>query len=315
MRRQLLIFALALLPCVPSSLASSQDAKQSSPDQPYTLNMPVNEVKVTFHASDEKGVPLEHLKKSDVQLSDNRKLQKRLVAFHEYHDLPIRVGFLIDNSPSMLNQLDRSQAIARELTSDFFRAGSDRAFTMGFGVDSDVTQDWAANSDAVSNGIGAALAKKTDGPDGTALFDAIYRACKEKFATQTAELTGNFILLFTDGEENSSKVWKSQAVDMCQRARTAIYVFMPELKMRENPAQQLLQALAAETGGRVFYERKQTVHDALATTVADMRFQYELIYAPQGLRRDGSFHQIKLRCLVPHSQVQVRSGYYAYAKP
>ena len=303
----------ALLLLAGSSCGFAQSAPRSNADQgTFTLAVPVNEVKVTFHAADPKGVPLEHLRKSDINLSDNRKPQKRLVAFHEYRDLPIRVGFLIDNSPSMLNELDRSQAIARELTTDFFRPGSDRAFTMGFGMDADVTQDWIADSGSVSNGISAALSKKRDGPDGTALFDAIYKACKDKFSAQAAELTGNFILLFTDGEENSSKIWKSQAVDMCQRARTAIYIFMPELKVRENPAQQLLQELAAETGGRVFYERKQAVHDALATTVSDMRYQYELIYAPQGLKRDGSFHQIKVRCRVPHSQVQARSGYYAY---
>lgn len=287
-------------------------ADKKTEERQYTLNVPVNEVKVTFHASDAKGAPLEHLNKNDVQLYDNRKLQKRMVAFHEYRELPIRVGFLIDNSPSMASELDRSEAIAEELTRDFFRGGLDRAFTMGFGVDTDVTQDWIADSQSVSRGIRAALGKKTDGPDGTALFDAIYVACKEKFAGQGSELTGNFILLFTDGEENSSKLWESQAVDMCQRARTAIYVFMPEMKTRANPAQQLLQELTAQTGGRVFYERRLSVHDALATTVADMRYQYELIYAPQALKRDGSFHQIKVHCAVPHAQVQARSGYYAY---
>ena len=47
------------------------------------------------------------------------------------------------------------------------------------------------------------------------MFDAIYKACRDKFSTRTAELTGNFIILFTDGEDNSSHVWEGEAVDMC----------------------------------------------------------------------------------------------------
>src|SRR6185437_2480373 len=74
-------------------------AQPTGDDQSFTLKVPVNEVNVMFHAADSKGVPLEHLKRDDMQLLDNGKRQNRLVAFHEYRDLPIRVGFLLDNSP------------------------------------------------------------------------------------------------------------------------------------------------------------------------------------------------------------------------
>ena len=68
-------------------------AKPATDDPAYTLKMPVDEVRVTFHVSDGKGDPVEHLKKDDLQLFDNGKRQSRTVAFHEYRDLPIRVGF------------------------------------------------------------------------------------------------------------------------------------------------------------------------------------------------------------------------------
>lgn len=291
-----------------------QNPSQSSEqDQPFTLKVPVNEVNVMFHVSDSKGVPLEHLKRDDLQLFDNGKRQSRVVAFHEYRDLPIRVGFLLDNSPSMQPELDRSQAIATELIKDFFRANSDRAFTMGFGVDSRLTRDWTENADAVSAGIGEASAQ-SDEHDGTAIFDAIYKACREKFSAEESARSGNFILLFTDGEENSSHVWESEAVDMCQRARTAIYVFTSGWKTRPTRGQEIIEDLVAKTGGRIFFEKRESVHDALATTVSDMRYQYELVYAPSGLKRDGSFHQIKMKCKVGRAQIQARSGYYAYAK-
>ena len=295
------------------SLAAQDSSPSETDERPYTLNMPVNEVKIMFHVADARGDPIQHLKKDDLQLFDNGKRQSRKVAFHEYSDLPIRVGFLLDNSPSMQNQMDRSQAIAAELIHDFFRANSDRAFTMGFGVNSKLTQDWTETANAVSEGIEIANGKDANEPEGTAMFDAIYRACKNKFAGEESAVSGNFILLFTDGEDNSSHVWESEAVDMCQRARTAIYVFIPEWKTRASSGQQILEDLVAKTGGRVFYEKRLSVHDALATTVSDMRYQYELIYSPPGLKRDGSFHRIRMKCKAEAAQVQARSGYYAYA--
>jgi Ca-activated chloride channel homolog len=310
-----LVAKLAIL-CAFSCFGYGQDSTQSRADeQSFTLKMPVDEVKVTFHASDGKGDPLENLKKIDVQLSDNGKLQSRTVAFHEYRDLPIRVGFLLDNSPSMQAQLDWSQVIASELIRGFFRANSDQAFTMGFGVDARLTQDWTEHADPISKGITAGLEKRPDEREGTAMFDAIYKVCRDKFSEKTAALSGNFILLFTDGEDNSSRLWDAEAVDMCQRARTAIYVFIPEWKSRASRGQLILEDLLSKTGGRVFYRSRQSVHDSLAIAVSDMRYQYELIYSPPGLKRDGAFHHIKMKCRVARAQIQVRSGYYASAKP
>jgi VWFA-related protein len=277
--------------------------------------MPVDEVKLTFHVSDGRGDPIGHLKKEQVQLIDNGKAQRHIVAFHEYRNLPIRVGFLLDSSPSMQAQLDRSQVIASQLIKEFFQPQVDRAFTMGFGVNTHLSQDWTQDADAVSKGIAAGLVKEPGDSDGTAMFDAIDKACRDKFSTGAADSTGNFILLFTDGEDNSSHVWEGEAVDTCQRARTAVYVFIPEWKVRASRGQQILEDLVFKTGGRIFYQSKQSVRNALTVAVSDMRNQYELIYSPPGLKRDGAFHHIRMKCNIAQSQIQVRSGYYAYSKP
>lgn len=314
--KTLTFVAHLLVLCAYCHIAVCQAPVTSTADeQSFTLKMPVDEVKVSFHVSDGKGDPIEHLKKGDVQLFDNGKQQSRTAAFHEYRDLPIRVGFLLDNSPSMQTQLDWSQVIASELIKGFFRANSDQAFTMGFGVNARLTQDWTEQADPISKGITAGLVKRSDERDGTAMFDAIYQVCRDRFSGETSALSGNFILLFTDGEDNSSHVWDAEAVDMCQRARTAIYVFIPEWKSRASRGQLILEDLVSKTGGRVFYRSRQSVHDSLAIAVSDMRYQYELIYSPPGLKRDGAFHRIKMKCSVARAQIQVRSGYYAYAKP
>jgi VWFA-related protein len=302
--------------CALGMFVHAQDAdKPKAEGQAFTMRVPVNEVNLTFHVSDASGVPIEHLHRNDFELLDNGKLQKRIVAFREHSNMPIRVGFLLDNSPSMERQQERNQAIASELVKEFFRPEVDRAFTMGFGLDSKVTQDWSEDGGAIANGIANALERSDSEREGTALFDAVYHACRDRFSHQADTRSGNFILLFTDGEDNSSHVWEPEAVDMCQRARTAIYVFIPEWKSRASRGQQILEDLAAKTGGRAFYQSKQSNHDELAAAVTDVRYQYELVYAPAALKQDGSFHKIKLHCAERHAEIQVRSGYYAYAKP
>src|SRR3954464_11047905 len=148
MSRKNPVTALSLLAIVSASwIAFSQEPTTPNGEDPsFTLKMPVDEVKVTFHVSDGKGDAIEHLKGEQVQLFDRGRAQSHIVAFHEYRDLPIRVGFLLDNSPSMQTQLDRSQKIASQLIMEFFRPQSDRAFTMGFGVDTRLSQDWTQDA-------------------------------------------------------------------------------------------------------------------------------------------------------------------------
>jgi hypothetical protein len=68
----------------------------------------------------------------------------------------------------------------------------------------------------------------------------------------------------------------------------------------------------AKSGGRIFYKPSgaQMERD-LATMDSDMRSQYRMTYKYPGLKRDGSFHRIRLQCLAKESEVLTRSGYYA----
>lgn len=59
-------------------------------------------------------------------------------------------------------------------------------------------------------------------------FDSIYRACFNQFRSLDGTDSGNFILLFSDGEDNASHTSLDEAVEMCQRTNTAIYIFRAE---------------------------------------------------------------------------------------
>jgi hypothetical protein len=79
------------------------------------LRIPVDEISLTFHASDPNGKPLTQLTARDLDLSDNGKRQSSVLMLQSLQDLPIRAGFLFDISASLSKRVGAS-SIIRELT-------------------------------------------------------------------------------------------------------------------------------------------------------------------------------------------------------
>ena len=70
--------------------------------------------------------------------------------------------------------------------------------------------------------------------------------------------------------------------------------------------------LTTQTGGIIFFNQPpKDVSDDLRIINANLRTQYRLVYKPQRLKRDGSFHRIKLDSPTRGGVITVRSGYYA----
>jgi Ca-activated chloride channel homolog len=282
----------------------------------FTLSLAVNEVSLNFHVSDERGLPIADLNGQDLQLFDNGKAQARIVELRAYRDLPIRAGLLLDTSTSMLDQVAQEREIALAYLGRFFRRDTDKMFSLGFEGTTRFTRDWTSDPKVISDSVASNKIGENSIGDGTAIYDALYGACRNKFLPDFGTVTGNFILLFTDGVDNASHVRLAEAINMCQRARTAVYVFIPQWKSRGSRRQQTLEQLVALSGGRIFYKpnEEQMMQD-LKTIDSDTRSQYRMVYKATNLKRDGSFHRIRLLCSVKGSEVLARSGYYAVDLP
>jgi Ca-activated chloride channel homolog len=195
---------------------------------PYSLSVSVDEVSLSFHAADAHSLPVNDLKLDELSLLDNGKPPRKILAFGSLRDFPIRAGILMDTSESMEGFLARNRAIAIEYAQRLLRQQTDQAFTMDFDSQSRVTQPWTGNTPALTAGIRSFIAGGKSHIGGTAIFDAIYRACLNQFGRLDRMGSANFILLFSDGEDNASMASAKDAVAMCQRANTAIYVFRAE---------------------------------------------------------------------------------------
>jgi len=313
MRPPELITILLLLALFPHR-APAQSTDPAAPPT-YSLRVSVDEVILTFHAADAHGLPVNDLKPSDITLLDNDQPPRKLLDFQLLHDSPIRAGILIDTSESMQHTLPRDRAIATAYAQQLLRQQTDQAFVTQFGRIAKPLQLWTGNPSALTSAIGSVSIGGAGPTRGTAIYDTLLRACLNEFG-QLPHTTGNFILLFSDGEDNASFSNLKDAVDMCQRSNTAIYAFHSGPRSSvESSGPSTLRDLASETGGRVFEDTDTDaeIYANLRTIDANLRNQYRIVYRPNTLQHDASFHRLTLSTPDRVATTTVRSGYYAPA--
>lgn len=301
------------------------EPSQTSPKDPsssssrYALKVSVDEISLTFHAFDARGMPLTHLTRADLHLTDDGKPQDRIVMLRSSQDLPIRAGFLVDKSASMLGHLATNRSMISLYASRLIRKSFDRAFVMQFDMENLITQSWTDDGASIAAGA-AAIPKETSlrfysHYRLTAIFDSLYIACRDQWSEDRGGVTGNFILLFTDGVDDASHVYLNEAVDMCQRTRTAIYAITNSPRSRFSDGQRTLEQLAKESGGRVFFNPQgEQIWADLRLIESEQRNQYQLVYKPSSFEPNGAFHRVKLDCSVKGAQIIRPSGYYALAR-
>jgi VWFA-related protein len=273
-----------------------------------TIHVGVNEVSLIFTVTDKHGHYIANLGQNDFALLDDQKAPERVNSFHQQINLPLRVGIVIDASSSIRSRFQFEQQSATEFLFDVLKAKSDRAFVMGFDETPTVTANWTNDQDALETGI-----NKLQPGGGTALFDAVYVACRDKLLTERGpEPVRKAIILISDGDDNQSRVYLTEAIKECERAETIIYAISTNWTPSRGPGDKVLQQLAEETGGEVFSPPSV---EEMATSFKDieeeLRSQYALIYTPADFKTDGSYRTIYLYSYDRRYTVRAKKGYFA----
>lgn len=310
-----LLTGLLALPCFTATRPALAQADAPWRQQPsFTMGVPVDEVGLTFHAADAHGLPINDLKLDELALLDNGKPPHRILDFYLLQDHPIRAAILIDTSSSMEPALKASRAIALEYARKILRQSTDQAIVLEFAYSARTVQEWTGSPSALAAAIAGVQAGRNNPVAGTAIFNTLYRVCTSEFGVAGPSTGGNFILLFSDGEDNAGQTTLENVVTACQHSNTAIYAFRAEPENSLfSTGPKTLAALAAQTGGRVFATSpmEAEIDRDLRTIEADLRNQYRLIYKPAEWRHDGAFHRIELKAPERVESITVRSGYYA----
>jgi len=304
-------------PATPPAQPAQTPAAQQTPALPAeqqtdvgapTIRLNVNEVNLIFTVTDKHGHYIPNLQQGDFALLDDRKAPANVKSFHQQINLPLRVGILIDTSTSIHLRFQFEQQAANEFFLEVLKAKSDRAFVMGFDVTPTVTQDWTNNIDALETGV-----NRLRPGGGTALFDAVYTACRDKLLTERGrEPVRKTMVLLSDGEDNQSRVYPDEAIKECQRAETIIYAISTNWTPSRGKGDQVLTRMAQETGGQVFFPPSvEEVSNSFHDIEEELRSQYALTYTPADFKTDGAFRTIYLYCNDRRYQVRARMGYFA----
>jgi len=316
-----LLAAFAVLCTLPShaqtetytSSSLTYSGSGNSDDDPQsgtllTIHKRVDEVNVLFIATDKHGKFVRDLSQADFTILDDHKPPQSILNFRRETDLPLHLGLLIDVSGSVDSRFDFEQNAAISFLRHALRQGFDKAFVVGFNTQSQMPQDYTDNVDLLAAGIH----RLHDG-GGTALYDAVYRACKEKFLKDRPEHpTRKAIVLVSDGEDNQSEVSRAQAIEMAQRAEVIIYAISTDDSGLILRGDKNLEQLAEATGGRAFFPCKmKDVTHSFAAIEDELRSQYSISYKPADFDADGRYRSIEISALKQGLQVRARKGYFA----
>jgi Ca-activated chloride channel homolog len=293
-----------------SYTAASDSPANTSDDQNslLTIKARVNEVNVLFIATDKRGKFVRDLNQSDFTILDDHKPPQAILNFRRETDLPLHLGMLLDVSGSVDSRFAFEQTAATNFLQHTLRAGFDKAFLVGFNTHSQLAQDYTDNVQLLS----ASVHKLHDG-GGTALYDAVYRACKEKFVNDRSERpVRKAIIIVSDGEDNQSEVTKAQAIEMAQRSEVIIYAISTDDSGLVMRGDKVLEQMAEATGGRAFFPFKmKDITHSFAAIEDELRSQYVVSYKPADFDADGRYRSIEISTLKKDLQVRARKGYFA----
>lgn len=268
-----------------------------------------NEVNVVFTVTDKHGKQITELKQADFRVLDDNRPVEQIRSFRSETNLPLQVGLLIDASNSVRDRFKFEQESAIEFLNQTIRLRYDHAFVVGFDATPEITQDYTDNTEALAHGV-----RELRPGGGTAMFDAIYYACRERLLKSSRLVPQRrAIILLSDGEDNLSHVTREDAIEMAQRAETVIYSISTNISGVKGQGDKVLERIADATGGRAFFPFQiRDVANAFAEIQNELRSQYAVSYKPADLKADGRYRTIEI---VPNDRknlrVRSRRGWYA----
>jgi len=309
--------------------AQDQQAQPSSDQEPLqTFKAEVNVVNLFYNVKDKHGMLIPNLTKDNFEVLEDGKPQT-IKYFSAESNQPLTLGIMIDTSASQTRVLD----IEQESCAQFLRAvlrDKDLAFVINFDTDVDLDQDFtnnihdlthALNKMQINAGMGGGPPGLGGGPvpttpRGTLLYDAIYLGADEKLKNEVGRKA---MIIFTDGEDQGSRLRIQDAIEAAQKADTICYVILIADRGFYGgfgySGDSDMRKLAEATGGRVIEvgNKQDKLRDAFNQIQNELRSQYNIGYTSTNNKLDGTYRKIQIKEKGDY-KVQARQGYYAVAK-
>jgi VWFA-related protein len=268
----------------------------------------VTRVSMLFTVTDRKGRFVTDLEKDDFQVFERRKPQS-ILEFNAESDLPLRLGILIDTSNSIRDRFKFEQEAAITFINTAIRPAHDKAMIVAFDTSHELVADLTNDMAVLARGV-----RNLRPGGGTALYDAIFYACRDKLQQdQPRHQFRRALILVSDGDDNASHYTRDQALEMAHKADVVIYAISTNISRIQTDGDKVLKYFTSETGGQAFFPFKVEDLDQSFENIAnELRHQYNLAYRPEPLKADGLFHEVDLKVKGRKDLVvRARKGYYA----
>jgi Ca-activated chloride channel family protein len=285
------------------------------------IRVKVNLVSVAFVARDARGALVENLTQDDIEVVEDAVPQK-IAFFSRSADVPLTLGLVVDASGSQ-DHFSKQHKNDLEVFFKDVLSAKDRVFLVGFGNHIRLVSDFSASGDGLTEEWKAYQKANKHfpllGPDdnrdlGTAFYDSIFYSVTEKLARENGRRA---ILLFSDGEDNSSSHDMMTTIETAQSENVIVYTIRytdkehGKLTPRNKYGISVMDRVARETGGAHIDAETTDAHTYFRQIAEELRASYELGYYPTDPLKDDSFRKIVIKPKREGVKIRAKTGYFA----
>lgn len=245
------------------------------------------------------------LTKEDFQVLDNDKPQTLVVFDNQSQSITVVV--MLDTSGSMTGSIKLLKSAAEEFINRLLP--TDKAAVGAFNDKIELSSSFSSDRDALVTEV-----RDLDYGNGTRLYDAVAEGLNQLRGVDGRKV----ILVFTDGDDTSSRVGRGTVMDRARAEEVMIYAiglqseYFDGQRMVRSKPDSGLRRLADETGGG-YFELKQTgdLGPTFTRVAQELHSQYVLGFeAPQ---LDGKVHRLTVKMKQVGMTARARRSYVAAA--
>ena len=286
-----------------------------------SIRVDVNLVTVAFSVRDAHGALVDNLTKDDFDVAEDA-VPQHIAHFARSLDVPLTLGLIVDASGSQEHFAKKHQHDLEVFLHDIL-GPQDRVFLVGFGNHIRLVSDYSQSSADLmeawkryekAGGKFPELGPREERDLGTAFYDSIYYPVTEKLAKENGRRA---LLIFSDGEDNSSSHDMMTAIEAAQFANVLVYTIRytekphGKLTARNQYGIRVMDRIARETGGAHIDAETTDPHTYFRLIAEELRASYELAYYPTNSAKDDAFRKIVIRPRRPGLTVRSKTGYFS----
>ena len=263
-------------------------------------------VLIPAHVTNATGAIVSNLTKADFQITEDGVPQT--ITQFSLDDAPASIGLIYDCSGSMHGKMHRSEAAAEA----FFRTSNpkDEFFLVEVADRAKLKEPFTAQPDDILSQLARVR------PFGfTALLDGLQVGMKQM---EQAHNLRKALVVLSDGGDNHSRRNVREIKNALLESDVQLYAMglfdqgRHKLSSEERRGPDLLDELAAETGGRLYPVTSLDDLPSISQRISnDVRTEYMLGYLAPSNNRDGKYHRVKVTVATPGLHTYYRQGYFA----